>query len=46
VAYAGISSLCIFIGSSFYANKAKRFGRIMFTIESSTHITDGTFGII
>ena len=44
VAYAGISSFIICIGSHFHANKANSFGGIMFTIESFTHVTNGTFG--
>ena len=36
------SSLMI-VGSTFHANKAYRYGGIMFTIECSTHITESTF---
>ena len=42
VAYIEASSFNI-IGSSFYANKANSYGGIVFTIESSTYIANGTF---
>ena len=43
VAYADASSFNI-VDSVFYANKASRFGGIIFTTECSIRITNGSFG--
>ena len=39
----GITSLFNIIGSNFYGNKVSSHGGIMFTIESSSHVTNCTF---
>ena len=43
VTYAIATITSIIIGSNFYANKANSYGGIMFTVECSIHIADGTF---